>query len=449
MRYITHQQLWHNKPTYIQYVHGYGSMIDIKLLKKNKSEFLAKLALKRFICSESEFDALEQEFHSAKVALEESFARRNALSAQFGKAMAQKSSTEQLSQEIEECKKVVANAQARFDNVEERWNHFCSLIPNCPDDTVPVGASETDNVVIKKVGEPARLTGLDHTELLAKSGLLMTDAAAALSGARFNVLKGPLAKLHRALIQFMLAFNGEHGGYQEYYVPYLVRKSAMFGTGQLPKFHDDLFHVDGDNGGYYLIPTAEVPLTNLFADQIRKAEEFPVRLMAHTPCFRAEAGSYGKDLKGIFRQHQFEKVELVHCVLPDQAEQEFQSLVNQVTKLLTALELPHQQVALCAGDLGFSSQRTIDFEVWMPGQQRYREISSCSYFGDFQARRMKARYKNMQTGQNEFIHTINGSGIAVGRALIALIENHGTEEGCAIPKALQPFCNNQSWISWA
>ncbi len=393
------------------------------------------------------FEQCDRAYHAASQLLQSYQAQRNTLSEQVGKAKAKGQDTEALQKEVSDLKEKMEQAEISCQEAEAALQAFSQRLPNLVDIRVPIGHSEEDNVVLKKVLEPVRKEGLDHTQLLEDSGLLMIEAATHLSGARFNVMKGPLAKLHRALIQFMLDYHETNGRYEEHYVPYAVNRSALFGTGQLPKFEEDLFALKGDRD-LFLIPTAEVPLTNLFAHAIHNTSDFPQRLMAHTPCFRSEAGSYGRDMKGIFRQDQFEKIELVHCVTAEQSDAEFDFLVQHVSNMLVALEIPHQWMLLCSKDLGFSASRTIDLEVWLPGQQKYREISSCSQFGDFQARRMKARHRENAKAPIQLLHTINGSGVAVGRALIALIENHATEHGCHIPVALRPYMNGVEFLPW-
>jgi seryl-tRNA synthetase len=311
-----------------------------------------------------------------------------------------------------------------------------------------VGEDASQNVELRRWGTPPvfDFTVKDHVDLGAALGGMDFDAAAKLTGSRFTVLKGPLARLHRALIQFMLdTHTGEHG-YQECYVPYLVNADSLRGTGQLPKFEEDLFATRGDDG-YYLIPTAEVPVTNLVRDVILDADQLPLRWTAHTPCFRSEAGSYGKDTRGLIRQHQFEKVELVQIVHPGASDQALEALTGHAETILQRLELPYRVVSLCTGDLGFSATKTYDLEVWLPGQQAYREISSCSNFGDFQARRMQARYRRADSGKPELVHTVNGSGLAVGRTLVAVMENYQQADGSLrVPAVLQAYMGGQSLI---
>jgi seryl-tRNA synthetase len=318
-------------------------------------------------------------------------------------------------------------------------------LPNLLSDRVPDGKNESDNELIRSWGNKKEFSfpAKDHVELGSNLGLLDMDNAARISGSRFSVLRGNLASLQRALIQFMLDIHINEHGYEEFYVPYLVNSETLTGTSQLPKFESDLFKIESEKS-LYLIPTAEVPLTNLFGDQIIDIDTLPRKLVAHTPCFRSEAGSYGKDTKGLIRQHQFEKVELVQISTPEKSFEALESLTANAEQVLQKLELPYQVVSLSAGDIGFGSAFTYDIEVWLPGQNAYREISSCSLFGDFQARRMKARYKNPNTGKNEYLHTINGSGVAAGRALVAVLENYQQEDGTIkVPDALISYMNKE------
>jgi seryl-tRNA synthetase len=348
-------------------------------------------------------------------------------------------------------------AEAELEAVQQRLNDVLLGVPNLPHASVPVGRDENDNQEVRRWGEPRQFsfTPRDHVDLGDALGQLDFELAAKIAGARFAVMSGPLARLHRALIQFMLDLHtGEHG-YTETYVPYMVNADSLRGTGQLPKFEQDLFQVSfgatrrkgadeaaGNVPGesWYLIPTAEVPVTNIVRDTIVPAERLPLKHVAHTPCFRSEAGSYGKDTRGMIRQHQFEKVELVQIVSPNDSYAALEALTGHAETVLQRLELPYRVMALCSGDMGFSAAKTYDIEVWLPGQQKYREISSCSNFEDFQARRMQARWRNPQTGKPELVHTLNGSGLAVGRTLVAVMENYQEEDGSIrIPAALRPY----------
>jgi seryl-tRNA synthetase len=332
---------------------------------------------------------------------------------------------------------------ARAKAVQEEIRDFLMGVPNVPVDEVPAGNDEDDNVEVRQWGTPTELsfTAKDHVDLgeAFSQGHLDFERASKLSGARFAVMSGQLARLHRALIDFMLDTHAVEHGYQELYVPYLVGPEALRGTGQLPKFEEDLFKMEGERE-LYLIPTAEVPVTNLAADEILEADSMPRRYVCHTPCFRSEAGSHGKDTRGMIRQHQFEKVELVQLVPADQSDQALEDLTGHAEAILQKLGLPYRVVILCGGDLGFSAAKTYDIEVWLPSQGRYREISSCSSFRDYQARRMQARWRNPETGKPELVHTLNGSGLAVGRILVAILENYQNEDGSVtVPEALRPY----------
>jgi seryl-tRNA synthetase len=342
---------------------------------------------------------------------------------------------------VKELGDVLAAGEAELEVLQQQLGQLQLGLPNLLQAEVPDGRDETANVEVRRWGTPRQFDfkARDHVDLGNGSGLLDFDAAGLISGARFAVMRGALARLHRALIQFMLDTHVEQHGYTEVYVPYLVNRSSLQGTGQLPKFAADLFAVSGENE-LFLIPTAEVPVTNLMRERIAEARELPLRYVAHTPCFRSEAGSYGRDTRGMIRQHQFEKVELVHIVPPADSAAALEALTGHAEAVLQKLELPYRVVALCAGDIGFGSTRTYDIEVWLPGQDKYREISSCSNCGDFQARRMGARWRNPETGKPEFVHTLNGSGVAAGRALVAVMENYQHADGSiTVPTALLPY----------
>ena len=331
----------------------------------------------------------------------------------------------------------------KLQAVQGELNDLLLGVPNIPDATVPEGVSEEENELVKTWGEPRQFDfeAKDHVELAAALNGIDFEMAAKLTGARFATMRGPVARLHRALIQFMLDVQTDEHGYEEVYVPYIVNSDTLRGTGQLPKFEEDLFKVSAEHD-WYLIPTAEVPITNLARGEILEPEQLPVKQTAHTPCFRSEAGSYGRDTRGMIRQHQFEKVELVQLVEPGKSFEALDELTGHAEVILQRLELPYQVVALCGGDLGFSATKTYDLEVWLPGQQKYREISSCSNCLDFQARRMQARWRNPATGKPELLHTLNGSGLAVGRTLIAVLENYQQADGSVlVPGALQPYMN--------
>jgi seryl-tRNA synthetase len=416
-------------------------MIDPKLLRQSAADVAANLARRGF-----EFDAdgyleLEERRKALQVETENLQGERNASAKQIGKAKAQGEDIEPLLAAVKDLGDRLEASQAALQELQAQLRDIELGLPNLLSDDVPVGNSEDDNTEVRTWGTPSELgfDARDHIELGEGLGQLDFDAAAKISGARFTVMKGPLARLQRALIQFMLDTHTTDHGYTETYVPYLVKSPALLGTGQLPKFEEDQFKTI-DETPFYLIPTAEVPVTNLAADVIFDADALPVRYVAHTPCFRSEAGSHGQDTRGMIRQHQFEKVELVQFVAPDASMSALEELTGHAEVILQKLELPYRVVVLCTGDIGFGSAKTYDIEVWLPGQGRYREISSCSNYNDFQARRMKARRRNPDTGKPELIHTLNGSGVAAGRALIAVMENYQQEDGSIrVPDVLQPY----------
>ena len=424
-------------------------MIDPQLLRKDIESVRARLLSRKFELDVSQFTLLENERKQLQTRTEDLQAKRNQLAKAIGM---KKGKGEDASAEMNEAMQInlaMEMGAARLAVVQIELHDFLMGIPNLPDASVPLGKDETENQEIKKVGTIPSFTFeiKDHVDLGAPLGLDF-EAGAKISGARFVVLKGPIARLHRALSQFMIDLHSTEHGYQEIYVPYIVNAESMRGTGQLPKFEDDLFRVPrkmGAEGGgieeenFYLIPTAEVPVTNLMRDEIVAAEQLPLKFVAHTPCFRSEAGSYGRDVRGMIRQHQFDKVELVQIAKPDESMAALENLTSHAEKVLELLELPYRRVLLCTGDMGFGSTKTYDLEVWIPSQKAYREISSCSNMGDFQARRMQARFKLGQA-KPEMVHTLNGSALAVGRTLVALLENNQQADGSiAIPKALQGY----------
>jgi seryl-tRNA synthetase len=416
-------------------------MIDPKLLRQSATEVAANLARRGFEFDADGYLALEEQRKALQVETEALQGERNASARQIGKAKAQGEDIEPLLAAVKDLGDRLEASQAALQELQAKLRDIELGLPNLLSDDVPTGNSEDDNTEVRTWGTPTELgfDARDHIELGEGLGQLDFDAAAKISGARFTVMKGPLARLQRALIQFMLdTHTGEHG-YTETYVPYLVKSPALLGTGQLPKFEEDQFKTI-DETPFYLIPTAEVPVTNLASDEIFDADALPVRYVAHTPCFRSEAGSHGQDTRGMIRQHQFEKVELVQFVAPDASMDALEELTGHAEVILQKLELPYRVVILCSGDIGFGSTKTYDIEVWLPGQGRYREISSCSNYNDFQARRMKARRRNPDTGKPELIHTLNGSGVAAGRALIAVMENYQQEDGSIrVPEVLQPY----------
>ena len=424
-------------------------MIDPQLLRKDIESVRARLLIRKFELDVAQFALLENERKLLQTRTEDLQAKRNQLAKAIGM---KKGKGQDVSAEMNEATQINLDMEmgaARLAVVQIELQDFLMGIPNLPDASVPLGKDETENQEIKKVGAiPTFAFEIkDHVDLGGPLGLDF-EAGAKISGARFVVLKGPIARLHRALSQFMIDLHATEHGYQEIYVPYIVNAASMRGTGQLPKFEDDLFRVPrkmGAEGGgieeenFYLIPTAEVPVTNLMRDEIVAAEQLPLKFVAHTPCFRSEAGSYGRDVRGMIRQHQFDKVELVQIAKPDESMAALENLTSHAEKVLELLELPYRRVLLCTGDMGFGSTKTYDLEVWIPSQKGYREISSCSNMGDFQARRMQARFKLGQA-KPEMVHTLNGSALAVGRTLVALLENNQQADGSiAIPKALQGY----------
>ena len=416
-------------------------MIDPKLLRQSAADVAANLARRGFEFDAEGYLALEEKRKALQVETEQLQSERNSSAKNIGKAKAQGEDIEPLLAAVKDLGDRLEASQAALQEVQATLRDIELGLPNLMADDVPAGNSEDDNTEVRTWGEPAELgfKARDHIELGENLGHLDFDAASKISGARFVVMTGPLARLQRALIQFMLdTHTGEHG-YSEAYVPYLVKSSALIGTGQLPKFEEDQFKTI-DESPFYLIPTAEVPVTNLASGEIFDADALPIRYVAHTPCFRSEAGSHGQDTRGMIRQHQFEKVELVQFVAPDASMAALEELTGHAETILQKLELPYRVVILCSGDIGFGSTKTYDIEVWLPGQGRYREISSCSNYNDFQARRMKARRRNPETGKPELIHTLNGSGVAAGRALIAVMENYQQEDGSIrVPDVLKPY----------
>lgn len=422
-------------------------MLDPKLLRNDVEQLAAQLARRGFELDLAQLAQLEQERKQAQQEAQELQTERNTRSKNIGKAKAAGEDIAPLLKEIEDLGDSHKAAEARLAQVLERLNAIALSIPNLPQADVPAGKDENDNEEVARWGEPRQFDfePKDHVDLGAQLGGMDFETAAKISAARFVTLKGPLARLQRALTQFMLDMHSEQHGYTETYVPYLVNADSLQGTGQLPKFEADLFKVD--DGQFYLIPTAEVPVTNIVRDTISDNDQLPLKFVAHTPCFRSEAGSHGRDVRGLIRQHQFEKVELVQIVRPQDSMAAHEELTAHAEKILQLLDLPYRKVNLCTGDLGFSSTKTYDLEVWLPSQQTYREISSCSNFGDFQARRLQARWRNPETGKPELVHTLNGSGLAVGRTLLAVMENHQQADGSiSIPEALRPYLGGQDSI---
>ena len=423
-------------------------MLDPKLLRNEPEQVAAQLARRGFKLDLAALETLEQERKQVQVDVQTLQTERNSRSKMIGKAKAAGEDIAPLLAEIDDLGDKHKAAEAKLDEVLQKLNAIALELPNIAQTDVPEGESEDDNQEVLRWGEIPQFDFevKDHVDLGALLNGMDFETAAKISGARFVTLSGQLARLQRALTQFMLDVHTEEHGYTETYVPYLVNADSLRGTGQLPKFEADLFAVD--NGNYYLIPTAEVPVTNIVRDTISAAEALPLKFVAHTPCFRSEAGSHGRDVRGLIRQHQFEKVELVQIVRPEDSAAAHEALTADAEAILQRLQLPYRKVVLCTGDLGFSSQKTYDLEVWLPSQQTYREISSCSNFGDFQARRLQARWRNPETNKPELVHTLNGSGLAVGRTLLAILENNQQADGSVrIPAALQPYMGGQEIIS--
>jgi seryl-tRNA synthetase len=416
-------------------------MLDPKLLRTEPEAVARNLARRGFMLNVNAYSILESKRKEIQMRMEKLRNERNVSSKEIGMAKSKGQDAATLLVQVADLGDKLKLTEQDFNAVESELTAFQLDLPNVLHDSVPEGRDETTNKEMRHWGEPRKFdfTPRDHVDLGAMQGRMDFESAAKLSGARFVVLKGALAKLHRALIQYMLDMHTREHGYEEVYVPYLVNAEALRGTGQLPKFAEDLFALKGEPG-YLLIPTAEVPITNLARDEILQADTLPRRYVAHTPCFRAEAGAAGKDTRGMLRQHQFEKVELVQLVKPQDSYAALEELTGHAEKVLQKLGLPYRVVALCAGDIGFAAAKTYDLEVWLPGQERYREISSCSNCTDFQARRMQARWRNPETGKPELLHTLNGSGVAVGRALIAVMENYQDKNGrIHIPEMLRPY----------
>jgi len=416
-------------------------MIDPKLLRQSTADVAKNLSRRGFDFDVDAYLALEERRKSLQVNTENLRNERNSSSKNIGKAKAQGEDIAPLLAAVKDLGDRLEQNEVALQALLSELQSIELGLPNLLDDDVPDGRDEDDNVEVRRWGEPAEFDfeARDHIEIGESLGLLEFEAASKISGSRFVIMRAGLARMQRALIQFMLDTHTTEHGYEEAYVPYLVQSQALVGTGQLPKFEEDLFKTTNETP-FYLIPTAEVPLTNLARDVIYEADQLPLRYTAHTPCFRSEAGSYGQDTRGMIRQHQFEKVELVQLVAADTSGQALEELTGHAETILQRLELPYRVVSLCAGDVGFGARKTYDLEVWLPGQERYREISSCSNCGDFQARRMQARRRNPDSGKPELIHTLNGSGVAAGRALIAIMENYQQADGSIrVPAVLRPY----------
>ena len=416
-------------------------MLDQKLLRNNLQEVAGKLAKKGFKLDVVKLNSLEESRKQLQIDTENLQSERNSKSKEIGKLKAQGQDTTGIMAAVSAFGTQLDDKKAQLKQVQDHLNTMFMEMPNIPHDSVPQGIDEEDNQEVLVWGEKPNFsfTIKDHVDLGEALGGLDFGAAIKVTGARFMVLKGQLARLHRALIQFMLNSHIQDHDYEEVYVPYLVNADSLRGTGQLPKFEEDLFKVPGERD-LYLIPTAEVPVTNLVRDEIIDAGALPLRFTCHTPCFRSEAGSHGRDTRGLVRQHQFEKVEMVQMVRPSDSTAALEELTGHAENILKSLGLAYRKVILCGGDLGFSAVKTYDLEVWLPGQDKYREISSCSNMGDFQARRMQARWRNPETGKPELLHTLNGSGLAVGRTLLAILENYQQQDGSIlVPEVLAPY----------
>ena len=425
-------------------------MLDSKLLRGQLQEVADRLASRGFSLDVARIEALEERRKVVQTRTEQLQAERNARSKSIGQAKARGEDIAPLMADVERMANELASGKVELDGIQAELDSILLEIPNLPDESVPVGADEDHNVEVRRWGTPRGFDFeiKDHVALGELSGGLDFETAAKLSGARFALLRGPIARMHRALAQFMINLHTSEHGYEEAYTPYLVQAPALQGTGQLPKFEEDLFKISRDGeADFYLIPTAEVSLTNIVAGEILDAKQLPVKFVAHTPCFRSEAGASGRDTRGMIRQHQFDKVEMVQIVEPSKSMEALEGLTANAERVLQALELPYRVLALCTGDMGFSAVKTYDLEVWVPSQDKYREISSCSNCGDFQARRMQARWRNPETGKPELVHTLNGSGLAVGRTLVAVLENYQQADGSIrVPEVLKPYMGGVEFI---
>ena len=418
-------------------------MLDPKLLRNELDEVAAKLKIRGYELDVSAIEQLEERRKSLQVETENLQAERKRKSKEIGIAKAKGEDASAIFAEVESFGAKLTECEQQLNELQAQIRELQMGIPNIPHESVPQGQDEEDNIEVRKWGEPSSFDfePLDHVDLGEKVGGMDFETAAKISGSRFSLMYGPLARMHRALIQLMLDTHTQEHGYTEAYVPFLVNPDSLKGTGQLPKFEEDLYKIRGDRE-LYLIPTAEVPVTNIARDEILAEDDLPVKFTSHTPCFRSEAGSGGRDVRGMIRQHQFEKVEMVQLVKPEDSYQALEDLTGHAEKILQKLELPYRVVVLCGGDTGFSAAKTYDIEVWLPGQGKYREISSCSNFEDFQARRMQARFRPSGSKKPELLHTLNGSGLAVGRCLVAIMENYQQADGSIrVPAALQGYMN--------
>ncbi len=426
-------------------------MLDAKQLRTDLDNIATQLAKRGFILDTATLTALEDQRKAIQIKTQELQNERNTRSKSIGQAKARGEDIAPLLATVSQLGDELDAAKAEQDDVLAKINDIASAMPNLLDESVPTGTDEDDNIELKRWGTPRvfDFEVKDHVDVGYDAGKgLDFESGAKLAGTRFAVMRGNIAKLHRALAQFMLDVHTEEHGYQEMYVPYLVNAASLYGTGQLPKFGEDLFHTDLSGKNFSLIPTSEVPLTNIYRDEIVDEADLPIKMTAHTPCFRSEAGSYGRDTRGLIRQHQFDKVEMVQIVKPENSFAALDELTGHAEAILEKLELPYRTMVLCSGDVGFSAAKTFDLEVWLPAQNTYREISSCSNMGAFQARRMQARFRNSETNKPELLHTLNGSGLAVGRTLVAILENYQQADGSiSIPTVLQPYMKGLTTIS--
>ncbi|MFC4862096.1 serine--tRNA ligase [Pseudomonas sp. JS3066] len=425
-------------------------MLDAKLVRTQPREIAERLATRGFELDVARLEALENQRKSVQTRTEQLQAERNARSKSIGQAKQRGEDITPLLAEVDRMGNELEEGKRELESIQVELDNLLLNIPNLPHESVPVGEDEEGNVEVRRWGTPRSFDfGVkDHVALGEQHGWLDFETAAKLSGARFALLRGPIARLHRALAQFMINLHVTDHGYEEAYTPYLVQAPALQGTGQLPKFEEDLFKISRENeADFYLIPTAEVSLTNIVAGEIVDAKQLPIKFVAHTPCFRSEAGASGRDTRGMIRQHQFDKVEMVQIVEPSKSFEALEGMTANAERVLQLLELPYRVLALCTGDMGFSATKTYDLEVWVPSQDKYREISSCSNCGDFQARRMQARYRNSETGKPELVHTLNGSGLAVGRTLVAVLENYQQADGSIrVPEVLKPYMGGIEFI---
>ena len=422
-------------------------MLDVKLLRTQAEELKQILAHRGFVLDIDKIQALESQRKALQTETQQLQHTRNEQSKRIGQMKAQGQDIESLRTEMLQLSDLLEKKEEQLSSIQAEWEHYCLTIPNRPHDSVPLGNNENDNVLIRQWGTPRTFdfTPKDHVALGLPDRGVDFESGALLSGSRFVVLKGAMARLHRALTQFMLDCHVDEHGYTEAYVPYLVKRDCLVGTTQLPKFQEDQFGVTESD--LWLIATAEIPLTNLCREQVIPSEALPLKWVAHTPCFRREAGTYGKDMRGMIRVHQFDKVELVHMVRPEDSYQALETLTLHAETILQKLELPYRVMALCTADLGFGASKTYDLEVWLPGQEKYREISSCSNFEDFQTRRMQARFRHPETHKPELLHSLNGSGLAVGRTFVAVLENYQTAQGdIEVPKVLRPYLGGKARI---